>query len=56
MGWLIHPIWDLFIDNHNLTLFVPHWYPTFCIGYDIAIGLYIAYKCIKQKENNPSIN
>lgn len=56
MGWLIHPAWDLLLDNHNLTAFVPQWYPTVCIGYDIAIALYIAWKCIKQKENNYSFH
>ena len=56
MGWLIHPAWDLLIDNHNLTVFVPQWYPRVCIGYDIAIALYIAWKCIKQKENNLFLN
>ncbi|MDY6900095.1 MAG: DUF6010 family protein, partial [Cyanobacteriota bacterium] len=42
VGWLIHPAWDLFIDNHNSTTFVPYWYPTLCIGYDIAVASYIA--------------
>ena len=56
MGWLIHPAWDLLIDNHNLTAFVPQWYAKVCIGYDIAIALYIAWKCIKKKENNYSLN
>ncbi|BAY87587.1 hypothetical protein NIES267_71110 [Calothrix parasitica NIES-267] len=52
MGWLTHPAWDLFIDNHKLNIFVPHWYPTVCIGYDIMIALCIAWKCIKTKENS----
>ena len=52
MGWLIHPAWDLLIDNHNLTTFVPHRYPTVCIGYDIAIASCIAWKCIKTEENS----
>lgn len=52
MGWLIHPVWDLLIDNHKLTTFVPYWYPTFCIGYDIVIALYIVWKCIKPQEKN----
>ena len=56
IGWLIHPAWDLLIDNHNLTAFVPQWYPTVCIGYDIAIALYIAWKCIEQKQNNLFLN
>lgn len=56
MGWLIHPAWDLLIDNHNLTAFVPQWYPTLCIGYDFAIALYIAWKCIKQKQDNLFLN
>ncbi len=56
IGWLIHPVWDLLIDNHSLTIFVPQWYPTVCIGYDIAIALYIAWKCIQEEENNPFIN
>jgi hypothetical protein len=56
MGWLIHPAWDLLIDNHNLNTFVPQWYPTVCIGYDIAIALYIAYKCSVKEENNSFLN
>lgn len=56
MGWLIHPAWDLLIDNHNLTKFVPQWYPIVCIGYDILMASYIAYKCSNQEENNTFIN
>ena len=56
IGWLIHPAWDLLIDNHNLTAFVPQWYPMVCIGYDIVIALYIAWKCIEQKQNNLFLN
>ena len=56
MGWLIHPAWDLLIVNHNLTVFVPQWYPTLCIGYDILMALYIAWKCHEKQENNSSIN
>ena len=52
MGWLIHPVWDLLIDNHKLTTFLPHWYPTVCTGYDIAIASCIAWKCIKTEENS----
>lgn len=56
IGWLTHPLWDLLIDNHKLTPFVPHWYPIVCIGYDIAIALYIASKCIRTEENKAFIN
>jgi hypothetical protein len=56
MGWLIHPAWDLLIDNHNLTIFVPQWYPTVCIGYDLLMALYIGWKCIQKQENNLFIN
>ncbi|MBV6625877.1 MAG: hypothetical protein KI793_23595 [Rivularia sp. (in: Bacteria)] len=52
IGWFIHPIWDLLIDNHSLTIFVPRWYPIICIGYDIVIGSYIAFKCIVEQKNS----
>lgn len=47
---------NLLIDNHNLTQFVPQWYPKVCIAYDIVMALYIALKCIETEENNPFIN
>ena len=47
IGWLILPAWDLLIHNQNLTLFVPRWYPTVCIGYNILMALYIGWKCRK---------
>lgn len=50
MGWLIHPVWDLLINNHKLATFVPYWYPIVCIGYDFVIALYIAWKCINQRK------
>lgn len=45
IGWFVHPVWDLLIDNHTSSIFVPYWYPTICIGYDLTIALYIAWKC-----------
>ena len=45
IGWFAHPVWDLLIDNHTSSIFVPQWYPTICIGYDLAIALYIVWEC-----------
>lgn len=43
-GWLIHPFWDVVLHSRVPVGFVPGWYPPVCLGYDVAIGLVLAYK------------
>lgn len=45
VGWLAHPIWDFSLHSSTTTPFVPGWYPTACVGYDLVIAVYVAFQC-----------
>jgi hypothetical protein len=47
-GWLLHVAWDLVVHNSTLA-FVPSWYPSVCLGFDVLIAGYICYREIKLK-------
>ena len=39
VGWAAHPAWD--VGVHLITgtpVFVPAWYPTVCIGFDLLVA------------------
>jgi hypothetical protein len=44
-GWISHVAWDEFLHKRFQVLpdNVPFWYPNFCIGFDILLGLYILF-------------
>jgi hypothetical protein len=44
IGWLAHVLWDVGLHFGDGVAFVPWFYPTVCIGFDIVFGVYIAYK------------
>jgi hypothetical protein len=46
-GWMFHIIWDAVLHGIS-TPFVPHWYIGFCIGFDLAVASFIAFKEIKK--------
>ena len=41
-GWALHPLWDTGLRDS--TQFVPHWYITACIGFDLLVALYICFR------------
>jgi hypothetical protein len=47
-GWLSHIAWDLVLHNQSLS-FVPDFYPSVCLGFDVLIAGYIFYREIKSK-------
>jgi hypothetical protein len=47
-GWLLHVAWDLALHNQPLN-FVPDFYPSVCLGFDVLIAGYICYRELKLK-------
>jgi hypothetical protein len=47
-GWLLHVVWDLVLHNQPLN-FVPDFYPSVCLGFDVLIAVYIFYREVKLK-------
>ena len=50
-GWALHPLWDAGLHDYS-TLFVPHWYIGACIGFDLLVAAYIAYREFKSRGRN----
>ena len=42
VGWALHPLWDAGL--HYSTQVVPHWYIGACIGFDLLVAGYIAFR------------
>jgi hypothetical protein len=49
-GWLLHVGWDLILHGSTLA-FVPSWYPSVCLGFDVLIAGYICYRELKLKND-----
>ncbi len=48
-GWLLHIGWDyLFHMVGPGEHLVPEWYPPFCIGFDLLVGLYILWTVFRK--------
>ena len=43
-GWALHVLWDVLLHSAEATPFVPAWYPGICIGFDLAVAVYLAYR------------
>lgn len=43
VGWVLHTAWDALLHDYS-TVFVPHWYIGFCIGFDLLLGGYIGFR------------
>lgn len=39
LGWASHAVWDVAL--HGAPGFVPEWYPTVCLGFDLFLSVYI---------------
>jgi hypothetical protein len=44
LGWLLHPVWDLFHFLGSGHQFAPDWYTIACISFDLAVATYIFYR------------
>jgi hypothetical protein len=42
-GWALHPLWDAGLHDYS-TQFVPHWYIGACVGFDLLVAVYIAFR------------
>lgn len=43
-GWIAHIGWDLLLHPIEASGYAPWWYPVLCIGFDGAVGVFIAVK------------
>lgn len=46
VGWALHIGWDLMVHPG----YVPSWYPGICLGFDIAIALYILWFFLQSRK------
>ena len=44
VGMFAHVIWDMAHHANDQTAFVPQWYPSACLGYDLFVAGYIAWR------------
>ena len=42
-GLVLHGVWDYMHHGHRGRGVVPSWYIPFCAGYDVSMGLFIAF-------------
>lgn len=54
LGWIAHVLWDIGLHTGGHPGFVPSWYPGVCIGFDLAVAGYFAYK-IWNKKIDPAL-
>lgn len=50
--WLLHGLYDM---NHAILFTnsgVPSWYPVFCAGVDIVVGLYLLVETFRSKDTD----
>lgn len=43
-GWALHPLWDWFLHPMPATSWVPGWFPDVCVGFDLALAVYIGWR------------
>ena len=41
-GWAVHAAWDIGLPSATAPPFVPAWYPPLCVGFDLAVAVWIA--------------
>ncbi len=44
VGWAAHVLWDVLLHWGESIVFVPDFYPSVCIGFDLVFAAYIAYR------------
>lgn len=48
-GWILHVPWDVGLHFGPEAAFVPQFYPPVCIGFDLVLGAFIAYRFFYRK-------
>lgn len=49
LGWATHPIWDTALHlAGGGGAFAPAWYAILCMGFDVIVALYIAFRCWRR--------
>lgn len=41
LGWVFHPVWDMFLHTLPRAGFVPEWYVLACAGFDLFLAAYL---------------
>lgn len=41
LAWIAHGAWD-YLLHVPAPAYVPSWYPVWCLGFDVVVGLYVA--------------
>ena len=50
VGWALHIFWDAAFQHGGEISYVPDFYPSLCIGFDLVFAIYIVYRFyIKEK-------
>ena len=44
LGWALHVVWDVALHSSTGVLFVPGFYPSMCLGFDLVFATYIFYR------------
>lgn len=44
IGWAAHVLWDVGWHFGDSAAFVPNFYPSVCIGFDLVIAIYIFWR------------
>ncbi len=44
IGWIAHVFWDVALHSGETATFVPKFYPPFCVGFDLVMGIYILWR------------
>jgi hypothetical protein len=54
-GWVAHVFWDVLLHPPD-TLWVPSWFPPFCVGFDLLLAAYIVWRARRANPTRfPSI-
>ncbi len=51
LGWAFHIFWDIGLHFSDKVMFVPGFYPSVCIGFDLVFAVYIAYRFCLSRRN-----
>lgn len=56
IGWLLHPIWDVFLHLLGAgSYLVPEWYATACVAFDLIIAAYLFWRHHQQASLPPEL-
>ncbi len=48
LGWSLHVLWDIIL--HSPSSIAPESYPGLCLGFDLAVALYLIYWVFKNHD------